>query len=125
LPHILNYQFPHWSFVSFDRIWFVVGKIFAHVLLIVIVNGGVDMFKSVDYNKAPLQSKKFLAYMFSNIVLKTYIFHATLRQESDFVIIAALLCSVFLDVGYILGQASLDKFVRVAAITTGKDPPKD
>lgn len=83
------------------------------------------MFKSVDYNKAPLQSKKFLAYMFSNIVLKTYIFHATLRQESDFVIIAALLCSVFLDVGYILGQASLDKFVRVAAITTGKDPPKD
>lgn len=83
------------------------------------------LFKSTDYDKAPMQSKKFLAYLFSNIVMKSYAFHATQRGESDFVIIAVLICSTFLDVGYILGQASLDRFVRVAAITAGKEPPKD
>lgn len=74
------------------------------------------MYRSTDYDKAPLKSKKFLAYMFSNTVLKIYTFYATLRGESDFVIIATLLCSTFLDTGYILGQASLDRFVRVAGI---------
>lgn len=82
------------------------------------------LFKHTVHDKAPLQSKKFLAYLFANIAMKAYIFHATSREESDLVIIAALVCSTFLDVGYILGQASLDRFVRVAAITTGKALPK-
>lgn len=82
------------------------------------------MFKSTDYDKAPLQSKKFLAYLFSNMVLKAYIFQATRSGESDFVLICALICSTFLDVGYILGQASLDKLVRVTALTLGKKPPE-
>lgn len=79
------------------------------------------MFKSTDYDKAPLRSKKFLAYMFSNIVLKIYAFYSTMRGESDTVIIATLLCSTFLDVGYILGQASLDRFVRVASLMRGSE----
>ena len=82
------------------------------------------MIKPSDYDKAPLQSKKFLAYLFSNMVLKAYIFQATKSQESDFVLISALICSTFLDVGYILGQASLDKLVRVTAITFGRKPPE-
>lgn len=83
------------------------------------------MIKPSDYDKAPLQSKKFLAYLFSNMVLKAYIFHATKQAESDFVLICALICSTFLDVGYILGQASLDKMVRVTALTLGKKPPEN
>jgi hypothetical protein len=79
------------------------------------------MFKLTDYDKAPLQSKKFLAYLISNIVLKVYIFQATRSGESDFVIICALMCSTFLDVGYILGQASLDRFVRVASLMRGSE----
>ena len=83
-------------------------------------------FKSTDYDKAPLQSKKFLAYLFSNMVLKAYIFQATKEAESDFVLICALICSTFLDVGYILGQASLDRFVRVAKIMrSGKSDETD
>ena len=84
------------------------------------------MTKPSDYDKAPLQSKKFLAYLFSNMVLKAYIFQATKGGESDFVIICALICSTFLDVGYILGQASLDRFVRVAKIMrSGNSDEKD
>lgn len=77
------------------------------------------MFKSTDFDKAPLQSKKFLGYLFSNIAMKIYLFYATLHNESDVVIMTAVICSMFLDVGYVLGQAALDRYVRVAAIVTG------
>lgn len=79
------------------------------------------MFKSTDYDKAPLQSKKFLAYLFANISTKLYMFYATRAGEGDIVIVTTIVCSLFLDVGYILGQAALDRYVRVAAITTGRD----
>lgn len=74
------------------------------------------MFKSTDYEKSPLQSKKFLAYLFSNISMKIYMFYATMKAEGDFIIVSAIFCSVFLDVGYILGQSSLDRYVRMAKI---------
>lgn len=70
----------------------------------------------MNYDTAPLQSKKFIAYLFANIAMKLYLFYATGREEGDIILIATIVCSLFLDVGYILGQASLDKYVRVAEL---------
>lgn len=69
-------------------------------------------------DKAPLQSKKFLAYFAANLLSKAYLFFATARNESDIVIVAAIMCATFLDVGYLLGQASLDKYIRMTEIAT-------
>lgn len=70
-----------------------------------------------DYNqKTPLQSKKFLAYLFASLFSKVYLFFATARSEGDLVIITSMLSSTFLDVGYLLGQASLDKYVRMTEV---------
>lgn len=72
-----------------------------------------------DYNqKTPLQSKKFLAYLFGSLFSKVYLFFATSRNEGDLVIIASMLSSTFLDVGYLLGQASLDKYIRMTEIVS-------
>jgi hypothetical protein len=83
------------------------------------------MLKSFNYDLAPLQSKKFLAYMFSSIVTKVYLFYATRTKVDDIIIMTTIISSMFLDIGYILGQASLDKAVRMAAIIAGQDPPKE
>ena len=83
------------------------------------------MFKSSEHDKSPLSSKKFLAYLFSNIVMKIYAFFATMRGEGDIVVMTAIISTTFLDVGYILGQASLDRYVRVAEIMAGDRKPED
>jgi hypothetical protein len=70
-----------------------------------------------DYKqKTPLQSKKFLAYFFANVFSKVYLFYATSKNEGDMVIIMTIFCSTFLDVGYLLGQASLDKYTRMTEV---------
>jgi len=45
----------------------------------------------------------------------------TLAENTAFITVA--ICASFLAVGFILGQASLDRFVRVAEITTGRKAP--
>lgn len=75
--------------------------------------------------QSPLKSKKFVAYTFSNSCLKSYIFFATLRHEGDIVILAAIICSVFLDVGYILGQSYVDKYVHMAESLVKKSHEKE
>ena len=70
-----------------------------------------------DIEKAPLQSKKFLAYLLSNISTKALLFWMVSKDAPDLVIITTITAAAFIDVGYILGQAALDKYVRVASIT--------
>lgn len=78
-----------------------------------------------EIEKTPLQSKKFVAYIMSNITMKMLLFYMTYRNEGDFVIMSGLAATAFLDIGYILGQAALDRYVRVAAITKpGPGRPK-
>lgn len=79
------------------------------------------MFKMTEFDKAPLQSKKFLAYMFSNIAMKIFLFYAVQQKADSLVTMTAIGCSAFLDIGFILGQASLDKAVRVASIMRGSE----
>lgn len=78
------------------------------------------MYKE-HWDEKPLQSKKFIAYLFANLFMKVYLFFATARSESDFVVMTAIISSTFLDVGYLLGQASLDRYVRIAQIGAMKN----
>lgn len=70
-----------------------------------------------DIEKAPLQSKKFLAYLLSNIGTKALLFWMVAKDAPDLVTVTTIIAAAFIDVGYILGQAALDKYVRVASIT--------
>ena len=79
----------------------------------------MDITKEIE--KTPLQSKKFIAYIVANITTKLLLFYMTYKSEGDLVIMTGLIAAAFLDVGYILGQAALDRYVRVASI--GKSGP--
>jgi positive regulator of sigma E activity len=71
--------------------------------------------------KSPLQSKKFVAYFISNIGSKLLMAWMVTKQASSTTMVAAIIAAAFIDIGYILGQAALDRYVRVMAIR-GKPP---
>lgn len=77
-----------------------------------------------EIEKTPLQSKKFIAYLISNITMKILLFYMCYKNEGDVVIMTGLTAATFLDVGYILGQTALDKYVRVATVSKGPGRPK-
>lgn len=64
--------------------------------------------------KTPIQSKKFIAYILSNMANKTLLFWMISKGIEPSVIIWAITASAFIDIGYILGQAALDGFTRIA-----------
>jgi hypothetical protein len=68
--------------------------------------------------KSAISSKKFIAYFLSSITTKMIIVHMISRNASDFAIMGMIVSSSFIDIGYILGQAALDKYVRVALLQT-------
>jgi hypothetical protein len=72
--------------------------------------------------KTPLSSKKFIAYLISNLGSKVLLFWMVTRNEGDMVIITTITAASFIDIGYILGQAALDKYVRVASIGKEEEP---
>ena len=71
-------------------------------------------------DKLPLKSKKFLAYMIAEFGWKISIFFVlwVYRDKIDFYALSLLMCLViinaFIQCGYILGQAALDRYVQVA-----------
>lgn len=74
--------------------------------------------------KTPLQSKKFIAYLISNLGTKALMFWMVSRQESDLVLTTVITAAAFIDIGYILGQAALDKYVRVTSMEKRARRPK-
>lgn len=79
-------------------------------------------------DKKPLQSKKFIAYLIADLGWKLALFYMLYQSKSKFdyynfsVIITLLIVSGFIQVGYILGQAALDKYVTVTEkITQNKE----
>lgn len=70
-------------------------------------------------DKKPMQSKKFVAYLIADFGWKLALFYMLYQSQSKFdhynfsVIITLLIVSGFIQVGYILGQAALDKYVKV------------
>lgn len=71
---------------------------------------------SKTIEKTPMQSKKFLAYLFSNLINKILIFWMIQNDVGGTTVAWAVTAAAFIDIGYILGQAALDGFVRMANI---------
>jgi len=70
-------------------------------------------------NKTPLQSKKFIAYLIADISWKLILVYMLFQLEgkynyySFFIVLTLILVTGFIQVGYILGQASLDKYIKM------------
>lgn len=72
--------------------------------------------------KTPLQSKKFIAFLLADITWTVLLAYTIYRDEPQTLTLAMVLVKGFVEAGYIGGQAWLDRYVKVAAITT--DPLK-
>ena len=71
-------------------------------------------------DKLPLKSKKFIAYLISELGWKILIFYVIWEYKTAIdhyafmVLISMIITSGFMQVGYVLGQAALDKYAYVA-----------
>lgn len=74
----------------------------------------MSLIKNIE--KTPMQSKKFLAYLLSNLINKGIIFYMVFKSSPTTTVAWAITAAAFIDVGYILGQAALDGFVRMGQI---------
>ena len=77
-------------------------------------------------DKSPTQSKKFLAYLISEISTKALmawlITHVgTLDVYETSLLLGMVISSSCLTIGYVLGQAALDKYVSAAVDILDKD----
>ena len=69
--------------------------------------------------KKPLQSKKFIAYLLADVSWKLILVYMLFQLEgkydyySFFIVLTLVLVTGFIQVGYILGQASLDKYIKM------------
>ncbi len=70
-------------------------------------------------DKRPLQSKKFTAFLISEISWKLLLLYVIMEYKTKIdhyafmVILAIVITSGFLQIGYVLGQAALDKYTAV------------
>jgi len=71
--------------------------------------------------KTPMQSKKFIAYLISNLGSKIVMLWMVMKSTNDIPLVTIITAAAFIDVGYILGQAALDKYVRVASMNKDED----
>lgn len=71
--------------------------------------------------KPPLSSKKFLAYLLAQVSLTGCLILAISKDGGTLVPVQVALVIVqgFLQTGFILGQAYIDRYVRVARIAAG------
>ena len=77
---------------------------------------------------SPLQSKKFMAYLIAEAGWKIilgfllYTYGSGIEHYSFMVMMTLIIVSGFIQVGYILGQTALDKYVYLAENTLDQDP---
>jgi hypothetical protein len=80
-------------------------------------------------NKTPRQSKKFVAFLLADVgwkvalVLMLLSFRESMTSYAFGLMLTVVIVSGFIQVGYILGQAALDKYIYLAekTITDRKD----
>jgi len=84
--------------------------------------------------KTPLSSKKFLAYLLAEATWKVILVAAlfTFKEQLSaasmwgwWFMIVTVIVAGFVEVGFIGGQAWLDKYVRVAQLATKQGGPPD
>ena len=80
----------------------------------------MSMAEQLPAEGPALQSKKFLAFLVSSVLWKILAVVIIIwGQDINFVgsiLLAIILVAGFVEAGYIIGQASLDKYVRLAHI---------
>lgn len=87
-----------------------------------------------NLDKLPLKSKKFLAYLIADIGWKILMFYVIWEYQTKIehyafmVLVTMIVTSGFIQIGYILGQASLDKYTQIATKALeqnggGRNPP--
>lgn len=78
-------------------------------------------------DKTPMKSKKFMAYIISEITTKAGMFYMLMHLEAKLdweelsLLIAMLVSSSSLTIGYVLGVASLEKYLNAAVDIIDKD----
>jgi hypothetical protein len=77
------------------------------------------MNKSIK-DKLPLQSKKFLAYLIADIGWKLLMFYVVWEYKTKIdryaflILVSMIVTTGFIQIGYILGQAFIDRYVMIA-----------
>lgn len=87
-------------------------------------------FDLSDLSKLPTKSKKYLAYLIAEFGWKLTLFYliyqfgSKLDQYSFIVLTTMIIVNGFIQVGYILGQAALDRYTHMAEIAVKqRNPP--
>ncbi len=70
--------------------------------------------------RMPLGSKKFIAYVCAEFGWKAILVLFVLYDVDWWIVLVTVIVSGFVQVGYIGGQAWLDRYVRVARMSLGK-----
>jgi hypothetical protein len=82
------------------------------------------------FEKTPLKSKKFLAYLIADAGWKAIILYMLMHLKSKLspseltFLLTVVITSGIIQIGYILGQAALDKYIQ-AAVEIFDDESKD
>ena len=82
-----------------------------------------------DLNKLPLKSKKFLAYLIADFGWKVLIGYTIYKEEAKseigyttfLILLSMIITAGFIQIGYILGQAMLDKYAASIVEIFDKD----
>lgn len=81
-------------------------------------------------DKAPLKSKKFVAYLIADLGWKGVILYMLMHLQSKLdpeeltFLLTVVITSGIIQIGYILGQAALDKYINAAVDIFDKDENK-
>ena len=81
-------------------------------------------------DKAPMKSKKFIAYLIADIGWKVIILYMLMHLKSKIetseltFLLTVVITSGVIQIGYILGQAALDKYINAAVEIFDKDDDK-
>jgi hypothetical protein len=75
---------------------------------------------SSHFEKSPLSSKKFLAFLIAELAWKVILGLMLYFDVNMALILSTVFVTGFVEVGFILGQAQLDRFIRLAALATPK-----
>lgn len=83
------------------------------------------------FDKTPMKSKKFLAYLIADIGWKIIILYMLTHLKSKIepseltFLLTVVITSGIIQIGYILGQAALDKYITAAVDIFDKDKSND
>ena len=78
-------------------------------------------------DKNPIKSKKFLAYIIADLGWKIIILYMLMHLESKLqpseltLLLTIVITSGIIQIGYILGQAALDKYINAAVEVFDRD----